>query len=690
MTNLEKILTFIVQNEILAFDTETTGLNPRKHRIMGFGISNGYSGVYIPCLRYNAIDNTFSSTEYTAQDIYQILQALSTKKLITWNASFDMRFTKLQLGVNLLPALYADVLLLKHTCDEEFPFGLKEVAAQIFGKQVTDEKALMQESIKANGGRPTEYYKADETLLAKYCVQDCLLTFKLFNHYNTQLKNQGLEAFYYQDEVLPLYKTVTISMEERGVKLDVPLMQQSLLEIVASLQKCEQRIMTGIAEHLSTFDEWFLSKEYPLKSRGRLVKLMKEHNTDVTGARRLLWESTVNTSTFNLQSKHHLKKLFFDILGELPLSTTPTGLPQVDEEFITTMVPKHKWAQDLIDYNKLSKIKSTYIERLLNESEDGRFYPAFMQHRTVSGRYAGDLQQLPRPIKGTGAVATFTNRIREFILPDDGCTLCSADYQQLEPSIFAHASGDKALQAIFKSGDDFYSTVAIATEQLSFSAVKTDWNYLGAQDPEARQKAKIYALGIAYGLTSYKLKFEIGVSAHEADALVANYLKAYPALATFMAESKKEAYTIGRITSEAGRVRHLQLAKTLYAKYGPPLLDDLELWKAYNNDATYYQQAKADRRAFKNLLNNAINFKVQSFAASIMNKASIAIAQKLKNKRLKAVIVMQIHDQIVLNTPIEEINEVSVIVKDIMENIVQLAVPLFTDPIIGANFGKCK
>jgi DNA polymerase-1 len=198
VNSLEDVVTaleFINGHEILAYDTETTGLNVRTDNVIGFGVSSAIDGFYVPLLVYDATSGLLCPSGPGKQSVLAILRALQSKKLITWNASFDMRMTLNNLGVDLLPALHADVLLLKHTCDEEFPFGLKEVATKVFGTKVTGEKEEMQASIKANGGTATEYYKAAGNLLAKYCVQDCLLTFRLFSFYSRELERQGLGSF---------------------------------------------------------------------------------------------------------------------------------------------------------------------------------------------------------------------------------------------------------------------------------------------------------------------------------------------------------------------------------------------------------------------------------------------------------------------------------------------------------------
>ncbi len=669
--DLETILKFIDENEVIAYDTETTGLNVRKDVVIGFGISSVNRGFYIPVYRW---DTESASLLPTGLPHQKILAALKTKKLLTWNASFDMRITKNNLGVDLLDNLHADVLLLKHTCDEEFPFGLKEVGAKIFGSDVTKEKEEMLESIKKNGGSAKQYFKADTEILGKYCIQDCVLTFRLFEHYSNSLHAQGLTDFYYHSEVVPLYKQVTIPMENAGVDLDVELLERSLKEINEDLYSIEYTIQKAIEPHLGLFTAWFLNKDYPTKTRtGKAPAWTKRHASQYDA-----WRADNTGYMFNLQSKYHLKKLFFDTLGEEPLSKTPTGMPQVDEDFLLHISSKYDWVKSLIEFNKLTKIKGTYIERFLEENEDGRFYPSFMQHRTVSGRYGSDLQQLPRLVSGDSVVTKHNNRVREFIKAPTGHKLISADYAQLEPRCFAHTSGDSALQHIFREGTDFYTTIAKKTEGLEDVS------------KDARQKAKAYALGIAYGMTGYKLKFEIDCDQDTADGLVSDYLRAFPELAHWMEESKHAAYMEGFVQSQAGRIRHLGKAKQIYERYGTTILDDLRLWQQFNKNPTAYEKAKTDRREFKNLCNNAINFQVQSLAASIVNRAAISINKRFKAEGMRSVIVAQIHDELVVRAPDNEVHVACIIMKTCMENVTKLDVPLIAEPKVGDNFAQVK
>jgi len=677
---------FILANDILAYDIETTGLNVRQDSIIGIGISNHLDGFYIPIKSWQHAE-LVNVLQHPVL-LISALELLKSKKLLMHNGSFDGRFTMYDLGVDLVPAMHCDTMLLKHTCDEDFPFGLKEIATKLWGSDATEEKAVMLSSIKAAGGSAKEYYKASTATLAQYCVKDCLLTFRVYAHYSKELQRQGLDKFFYTEEVMPLYREVVIPMEVSGVAVDTELLQKSASEISLDIACLEVKIQDAIEPMLGIFTQWLLDKDFPLSTPKGKVPVWARKGASQLEA----WQKANTGYMFNLESKHHLKKLFFDTLGEVAVSHTDLGNPQVDDDFLELMAAKYSWAADLRTFNKLRKLEGTYVRKLLDSNENGRFYPSFNMHRTTSGRLGGDMQQLPRPIKtGDPLVIKHTNRVRAFVIPGPGCKLLSSDFQQLEPSVFAHISGDTRLQAIFRTGMDFYSEVAIMTLNLkNVSADKSAENYLGKLYPEVRQQAKVYALGVAYGMTGYKLQFEIGVTQDEAERLVQNYLAAFPSLASWMARSQDEAIYNGAVKTETGRVRHLPLAKILFNKYGASLRDSLRLWKDYHGNTPLYAEAKAARKTYINLLNNSINHKVQGLAASILNRASIAIAAQLKAQGLQARPVLSIHDELVLEVPDAEIETVRALVKDCMENTYKLTVPLYTNPIVGNSFAECK
>jgi len=591
----------------------------------------------------------------------------------------------------------------------------------------------MLASIKANGGSKNEYYKADTELMAKHCIQDCILTAKLGDLYIDRLRAEGLLNFFYQDEVMPLYREVTLPMVETGIRLDIPALQQAKLDIEADIEAIENRIHAAIADKLEVFTAWFLNKDYPPARTGTFAQgiatyyslplprtkagkyslaeaaiealppslgksvLMKQEyvpTADVAAIQRLLYaEENGSARMFNLSSGHHLKKLFFDTLGETPLSKTPTGQPQADDDFLQAMAKKYDWAHDLQILRKLQKLNGTYITRFLDEQEEGIFYAQYKQHGTISGRLSGDFQQLPRPIEEGDApeiVRKHVNKIRAFFISRPGCIFVDDDYNSAEPRIFAHISNEPGIQEIFASGEDFYSKIALLVEDLKdVSAHKKAPNYLGKVNKAKRQAAKVYALGIPYSMSGYKLQFELNIPLPEAEALVKKYLDAFPNLKNWMQSTYKDVKLTGRVVTQAGRIRRLPKAKEIYAKYGD-IEDSLELWKRYNNNPSFYAYMKKLRRDMKNDIANGCNVQVQGLVASMINRASIAIAREFRAQKLEAVIVAQLHDQLVVECAEGIKEQVGAIMQEKMENTMKFSVPMVAEPSFGYNLRDSK
>ena len=724
---------WVQSKEFLAYDIETSGLEPRKEDIViGIGVSDSNRGFYLPLYAYSGEQLVAHSS---LQYISEFLSILKTKQLLCFNGAFDIPFTKHVHGVDLLDNLHTDVLLLKHTVDEEFPFKLKEIAVQVFGYGAASEQRDLQQELKAAGASKHELFKANYSTIGKYCVQDCLLTYRLYNYYLGKLRQEGLEQFFYENEVMPLYKHVTIPMTQYGLKLDVQAMQKALEEITADIEAIESNIQTQIKPLLGVFEAWFLNKDYPPSRSGNFAQgiveyaglglpktasgkysltekniqalpdsiykqvLLKQEylpaETVLAVQRLLAQKEHGDKPLFNLQSKHHLKKLFFDTLQLEPLSTTDLGNPQVDDEFIHSIAHKYEWANDLHVYNRLQKIKATYIERLLEGQIDGVFYPSFFQHRTISGRYGSDLQQMPRKVseadEPSAIIRKYVNAIRDFIITRDEHKLVGADYESLEPHIFAHVSGDIRLQNIFTQGLDFYSEIAIRTEGLTeYSSLKTAENYLGKVNKSKRQQAKAYALGIPYGMSGYKLAFQLECGQEHAEHLVESYLNAFPDLKKWIEDTHKFVLQHGYIKSQAGRIRHLKRAKEIASKFGLTILDSLHLYKEYGHDEAIYEHMKETRRLLKNYLNNACNFQIQSLAASIVNQAAIAMSKAFKLHNLSAQICLNIHDELVVEVPDSEVQAVCKIMQQIMQENIKLSVPLKAEPQVALKYGDTK
>lgn len=729
----------------VAYDTETTGLNVRKDSVIGFSFT-GEEGVgfYYPILVWNK--ETLTLDHHPFYDMYaqhHLLSLLKTKNLIMHNASFDVRITANNLKVNLLNNLYADTVLMEHTLNEDGPFGLKDIALKK-AKQLrldrqdaaNQEQLDLKESVIANGGKWTgsnkEMFKADLEVLAKYACADVDITLRLFNDSNKQLDIQNLSKLFYEYEVMPLYKFCTIRMEHRGIHIDLARLKELYNEISKDITAMEE----SVVNELYKLDEWesylndTLNEDYPVSNKGSFAQMLCTANNiplplgangkysltkkniqdlpenkykqflltgdvvwlssyDIRDVQvRLYKKDNETTHLINIQSKTQLSNLLFNYVKLEPLSTTDKGTPQFNESFVETL--NSAWAYNLRVYNKLNKIRGTYYDRFLDLNEDGIYYPTFKQHGTSSGRYSSDFQQLPRP-KDEDAVIDplvrkYSDAVRELVIAKDGYVFIDDDYESLEPRCFADDALDAELIRIFTDNLDMYSVVAIMAENITdASADKKSPDFLKKKYPQKRQNAKAYALGIRYGMKSGKLAMSLGIDKEEAQEIIDNYFKAFPKLKAKMDGYLHEVKTTGKVTSKFGRVRHLPRAKEIYEKYGDAILDYKNLKKIATKTYTPISELEVIRKEYNNLLNNALNFPIQSAATSIVNRAAIAMTKVFIEEKLDAWVSLQIHDQVVISCNKSCIDRVKEIVQDCMENTNKLAMPLIAKPEVAKN-----
>ena len=377
-------------------------------------------------------------------------------------------------------------------------------------------------------------------------------------------------------------------------------------------------------------------------------------------------------------------------MGIKAKSQTRKGQDQFDMKMLDELAKTYAWAENLRIYNKLLKIKSTYVDRFIDRNEDGRYYFYFKQNGTVSGRYGSDAQQLPKPKEeGEDApvIVKYNNLVRAFLVAGKGRKVIDSDYESLEPHCFASVTGDKKLQEIFNNGWDFYSYVAIQTEGLEgVSADKKADNYLKKLDPVKRNKAKAYSLGVAYGMEAYALKMTLGVDQKTAEGLIKGYLDGFPQLRDWRENSRKKVKENGFIKNYVGRVRHLPRVKKIYDKFGERMMDwrfrkDLEA-QGYGRD-----QVLKVYRDYRNGLNNCLNFQLQSLAAAVVNRAAVQINRKAKELNIDAIVQAQVHDQLIINVDEKDAEKFAPYVQEIMENTTKLpGVTLKAPPEISDNW----
>lgn len=742
-----EMLDHIERYEYLAYDVESTGLNVRTSKIIGFAVTGAIGdGYYFPIYEWDVetqtlkdiyIDGVKASTMAAI-----VVKHLIGKKLIMHNGSYDIQITLNDFGVDLLPYLFIDTIVLVHAVREEGLFALKEIAVSIqdeIGFDVesaaNEEQLALKENVKKNGGEVSkgnfELYKGDLSVIWPYAVKDVDLTLRVCRYYWKKLKEEGLERFFFEEEVMPLLREVTIPMEQMGVRLDIEYIREVDEGITRDIEVYRDKVVETFKK-IPAFRKWVMetaTRIYPQSNKGNFAQAIVKHYkldlpvSEKTGKYSLtkktieaLPDSNVKhyllsgedeyLSTkdglaiaidlwmekegglVNIQSKKQLGEIAFQYMKIKPLSKTEKGADQFNDDLIDSLAETHGWAKDLKIFNKLVKIKSSYVDRYLERNEHGRYYFYYKQHGTISGRYSSDAQQLPRK-KEDGeldpVVLNYNNSVRAFFIPEPDYIFIDCDYETLEPRVFAHVAGDKGLIDIFLNGWDFYSTIAIKTEKIpNVSADKKAEDYLGKVNKPARQKAKSYCLGIPYGMSAYALAISIGVPQKDAEVLVEGYLSGFPELRTWMDDSARQAKELGYIKTQVGRVRHLDKVKAIYDLYGDSIMNwhfrkDLLL----EYDAREVQDMYMD---YKNGLNNARNFQIQGLAASIVNRAMIEINREFKKQGIDGKVVAQIHDQIIVHVRKDQSQQAKDIVRDKMENTTKLSLPLPAPPEIAINW----
>lgn len=736
--DLVAVLDYIKQYEgtEVSIDLETNNSLPQKADTFGIGFSfDGVEAFYIPTRDRFANLNPNISSEV----LNKLLKTLATKyKVIGHNFVYDYIVLDKDYKQDFLKNLHADTILLKHTIDEERPHGLKETAVKYLGPWADKAQTKLYESIKANGGTTTqdnlEMWKADTAILGEYCGWDCCLTIKLYKLFSSMLEEQGLTKLFYEDEVMPLYKEVTIPMTKNGFPINIEHFKALQGAIRKQIYGLEELIQIEIQPLVDSFCVELLNKDYPVKKTGNFPKVLAElmgvslpmgktgkvslskatlekvldpthpytqwllhDKTDSVIESRLLETQTElffrdnpeRNYIFNLKSNDHLGKLLFDILNLEVIETTDSGKPKVDEDVLEKYKNEQSWIYTLLDMKKLMKLESTYITGILERQYNGVLYPSWLQFGTTSGRYSSkniNCQNLPRIKEEDSGISElvlkYANEIKAGFIANKGYKLIGADYSQLEPCAFACASEDVTLQEVFQKGHDLYSSIAIKTFGLhEYSADKKAENYLGKHRKEDRQKAKVIALAVVYGAGAGRLASILGVTNKEAQVIIDAYLNAYPRLREYMTTCDTQAVERGYVISRFGRIRHIPRAKTLYKNFGPIIMDSMACRKKGLNDVHW---------ELKGLLNLAKNHPIQSTAAYIVNKAAIAFSQRMRELNLSGRIIAQVHDELTCVAREDEADQVSKVLQECMENTTKIEVPLRATPVIADTWAEAK
>lgn len=351
--------------------------------------------------------------------------------------------------------------------------------------------------------------------------------------------------------------------------------------------------------------------------------------------------------TFNIMSPAQLSKVLFETL-EIPYpKRVKDGKYSTSKDILDKIRFVHPIVDKILEYRTLAKLYTNYAVGLKAEvREDGRIHTIFTQTLTRTGRLSSispNLQNIP-------ARAEYSKLIRKAFVPDDNSKLLSSDYSQVELRIFAHMSKAENLIQAFVDGKDIHTKTASDIFHVSMDDVTKDM----------RRTAKAVNFGILYGISSFGLSEDLGIDITTAKKFIDNYLETYPGISEYMEEEKKKAYELGYVTTLMNRRRVIEELK----------------------NKNYMIRSSGERMA--------LNTPIQGTAADILKKAMVEIYDEFNKRGLKSKMLIQVHDELVFNVLNDELEEVSSIVRDIMENTIQLSVPLKVDIEYGDNWYEAK
>ncbi len=427
--------------------------------------------------------------------------------------------------------------------------------------------------------------------------------------------------------VLLLIPELKQEMEERQAASLFHDLEMPLVPVLADME------MAGVA----------LDVDFLHQMSGELNGRLGELETQVFGA---------VGETFNMNSPQQLSSALFEQLKISPpdrTQRTATGFYSTSAEVLESLRGQHPAVDWVLEYRELSKLRSTYLEALPVQVNPvtGRVHTSFNQTGSVTGRLASsdpNLQNIP--------IRTEIGRkVREGFIASPGCVLLGIDYSQIELRIVAHMADDQAMLNAFRLGQDIHATTAATIYGVGLEKVA----------PEQRRRAKAVNFGLIYGMSPYGLTRYADLTLAEAEDFVAAYFQQFPGVKTYLDGMRKLATEQGYVETLLGRRRYFPGLKTL-----------------------------SDRNQRNREEREAINAPIQGTAADIMKIAMIRMPAALVQAGLAARMILQVHDELVLECPKNELPQAARIAQQVMEDAYHLSVPLLTEARFGHNWGKME
>ena len=588
-TDLARWVEKLSAEKLIAVDTETDGLDYMSANLVGvsFALENG-EAAYLPLhLDYLGAPKTLEKSTALAA-LKPILENPNIGK-VGQNLKFDMTIFARN-GI-ALQGIEFDTMLLSYTLDSTGRHNMDDLAKRYLGHQT-----IGFEDIAGKGKNQLTFNQIPLEQAGEYAAEDADVTIKLQQVLWEKLKSQPSLVELYQSIELPLLGVLS-RMERCGVLIDSDAL---------FLQSNE------ITERLTALE-------------------MQAH--ELAG------------QPFNLASTKQLQEILFDKLGLPVLQKTPKGAPSTNEEVLEELAYSHELPKVLVEHRGLSKLKSTYTDKLpqMVNPQTGRVHTSYHQAVTATGRLSSsdpNLQNIPiRNEEG--------RRIRQAFIARDGYKIIAADYSQIELRIMAHLSNDAGLINAFAQGKDIHRSTAAEIFGLPLEQVTS----------EQRRNAKAINFGLIYGMSSFGLSRQLGISRADAQRYMDLYFQRYPGVQTFMHDIREKAKAQGYVETLFGRRLYL-----------PEI-----------NSSNAMRRKGAERVA--------INAPMQGTAADIIKRAMIKLDEIMRDDP-DIHMIMQVHDELVFEVRSEKIAFFSDFIKQHMEAAAELVVPLIVDVGVGENWDE--
>ena len=587
---LDKIIKAASKAKVIAIDTETTGLDYMDANLVG--VSMAYEqgkAFYIP-FGHEDPDTPQLKEKIVLKKLKPFLEK-AKNKIIGQNIKFDRNILA-RYGIKI-DSIKNDTMMMSYVLDASATRHNLDALSSFY----LNYKTSTFEEVAGKGTKQVTFDKVPLDKATHYAAEDADITLRLYEVLEPKLNS-----------IKPLKKL----MEE----IEIPL-----IEVLSDM---EQNGMLLNSKILS-------SQSKDLESRiDKLEKLAYE----------------IAGEEFNLGSTKQLREIFFEKLNYRIIKKTPGGQPSTDEKVLQELSEEYELPKVLLEHRTLSKLKSTYTDKLPGQisSNTGKVHTSFHQAVTTTGRLSSsdpNLQNIPiRTEDG--------RRIRQAFEATEGNKIISADYSQIELRVMAHLSKDKGLLEAFNQGEDIHAKTASEVFDVELNKVTTD----------LRRNAKAINFGLIYGISAFGLGRQLGINRNLAAEYMAMYFEKYPGVKTYMETTKDTARDTGYIETLFGRRLYLR-----------------------DINASNAIRRQASERV-------AINAPVQGSAADIMKIAMINAYRALKKSKSKAQLTLQVHDELIVDTPKEETDKViSMLIKS-MQEAANLDVPLEVDIGIGSNWDQ--